>query len=134
MIIWLACSTVTVALLTKRSRWGGPSNYMEHVRKRHRKICLGIWKKIHLKKRGFVRIFQTHSEKTYFLGDTFFKKFLQNCLWNLWTYLRYLEDLPNLDLYVNKKWWPYEIPIKKYEQKSEKKDFSSLPLTHYVKN
>ena len=44
-IFWLVCRTVTNFLLTQRAMLRGPSRYLEHVRKVHRKFCRGLWKK-----------------------------------------------------------------------------------------
>ena len=122
---WLACRVVTILSLTQRSKLGGSSRYLEHVRKVHRKVCRGLWKKVSSKKWGFVRIFQPHFELHFFKILTFFafpgiwsiwcvvrtqsfygkifQMFLKSFLLTLRTCSRHPEGQPNFDLCVNKK-------------------------------
>ena len=44
------CRTVTNFLLTQRAMLRGPSRYLEHVRKVHRKFCRGLWKESFISK------------------------------------------------------------------------------------
>ena len=77
--IWLVRRAVTIFLLTQRARLGGPFRYLEHVRKVHRKVSRGPWKKFQPKKWGFVKKWSSKSgwnilTTPHFLGWNFFFK------------------------------------------------------------
>ena len=68
------CLTVTIFLLTQRSRLGGPSRFLEDVRKAHRKFYRDLWEKVSPQKLRFVRIFEPH----FWLHFSKFQLFFQN--------------------------------------------------------
>ena len=86
---------------------GGPLRYLEHVRKVHSTFSRGFWKKVSApQKRGVVRILQHDFELHFiliFLAEIFFQRPLENFLWTLRTFSRYLRGPPNLVLCVRKK-------------------------------
>ena len=71
-IIRLTCRTVTIFLLTQRSRLSEHFRYPEHVRKVHRKCSKSLWKKVSAQNMSFVRIFQPHFEFDFLKISTFF--------------------------------------------------------------
>ena len=104
-IIWLVCRGVTIFLLTQISRSGKPCRYVEHMRKVHRKVSRGLWKKtFNLKNaKETQNVVQKFWQNLIFLVETFFQRCLQNFLsvWRMCS--RYLQGPPDLHLCVSKK-------------------------------
>ena len=92
-IIWLVCRGVTIFFLTQISRSGKPCRYVEHMRKVHRKVSRGLWKKtFNLKNaKETQNVVQKFWQNLIFLVETFFfQRSLENFL-SVWrTCSRYL--------------------------------------------
>ena len=122
---------VTILSVTQRSKLSGSSRYLGHVRNVHRKFVEAFEKRFHLKKWGFVSIFQPWGwnilAKPYFWVETIFQMFLKSFLLTLRMCSRYLKGPPNLDLFVSvKKLCPHDTPNRSYARKSEKgRDFKN---------
>ena len=106
-IIRLVCRVVMIFLLTQSARLEEPFKYFENGRKVHRKVFKGIWKtsfssKPELKMK--LKMVLEYSDKSSgFKLKLVFQRPLENFLWTLRPFSRYLKSSSNLADCVSKK-------------------------------